>query len=145
MKAGYVSEADVSDAKRRLREQIGGMLNMLLYCMSEDPDIETIYSPPEPSRGIKIGKRTNPETIVTVGSRVGPLLCTAKKAGQQLESKYSRGRKVSTHVRKGHFHNYWIGSKAGGRPGEKRILKWVHPMLGNAGGEVNETITKARR
>lgn len=61
-----------------------------------------------------------------VGYRLGKLIKNHKTYEKSTGS--SAGKKKSAHMRKGHYHHYWIGKRNGERT---LILKWVAPSFIN--------------
>lgn len=57
--------------------------------------------------------------------------------GKALEGESTRGSAMSPHMRRGHWHHYWTGSRIGGdglpRAGEKIIRKWIKPVCVGTG------------
>lgn len=73
-----------------------------------------------------------------VGYRIGQAIRYHKQAEERKKSgnKHTGTRtKVAAHVRRGHYHHFWQGSRKDGT--RKLILKWVAPIFVNAGNADN--------
>lgn len=67
-----------------------------------------------------------------VGYRIGPIIRKSTDEVQIHEQRAAMNHKTSPkrpHVRKGHFHHYWVGSKSDNS--QALVLKWVAPMFIN--------------
>lgn len=109
------------------------LLSIVLYLCSDKPDICNPLSPgtsphrPEPKKvkgGMKLFPAQKP-TIWEVGSNIGQAL---RNAASQREYQGGTHASPKAHIRRGHWHGYWTGPRAGNR---KFVLKWLHPMLIN--------------
>lgn len=58
-----------------LRRELSRAVNLLLYVVSSEADAEVVYRPPG---GRKEGRRSNPETVTLVGSRMGHAIGEAR-------------------------------------------------------------------
>lgn len=105
------------------------MVSILLYLCSEEPEIDSDREPgsfpsyPRPSK-TKKGLRLFPPkkaTIWNVGQSLGKQLRDAKEG----EGEYS-GRRQSTHLRRGHWHGYWLGPRTGERT---FVYRWLSPLV----------------
>lgn len=122
-------------------------LNLILFVNSKEAEPEVVY---QPTRGVKLGKKTNRETVVRVGSRLGHEIGAAKRAleleGQGKPSGHDgeTGRTMVSHLRKGHWHGYWTGQRKGrtdGRFGDDFELHWLSPIVVHGEGfEELETV-----
>lgn len=123
----------VSADKATMQEiyQIG--IQVMLYLTSDKPDMEEI-SPPVEVRH----KQTNRSPkIVNVGWRIGAAL-TKARAKTAAESVLESGHTVAPHVRRAHWHRYWVGPLKGDR---KVVVKWIPPIEVNIDkGEIQPTI-----
>lgn len=103
-------------------------LSLVLYLCSEEPEISNRTQPgpgrPQP-RGIKGGRKLfapSNSRIFQVGHRTGEQLRRAKKGGNGEAS----GKTVRPHIRRGHWHGYWLGP----RDGERQFkFKWLAPTM----------------
>ena len=126
--------------EKRLRDTWGGALSCLMYLCTEEPDIDHQKIPS--SKAIHMGNRVRfaspkQETQVAVGIRLGALF----RKHFESETKNSSGTSGSLmppHIRRAHWHTYWIGKK----PEQKPELKWLSPILVNAESpeQLTETI-----
>ncbi|MFQ8638717.1 MAG: AcrVA2 family anti-CRISPR protein [Acutalibacteraceae bacterium] len=77
----------------------------------------------------------------TVGVYIGAALRKSRKYNTGTDSSDGRGTPVRPHIRRGHWHHYWYGSK-----GERRLkLKWTAPMVIHAEqGEIGTVIVPVK-
>jgi len=103
------------------------LLSMVLYLCSDEPEIIGPSSSrprrPQPTR-TKHGWRLFPPpgpTIWRVGEEIGALLREARATAQP----HTRGRSPRTHIRRAHWHGYWIGAR------DNRMFKyrWLSPIV----------------
>lgn len=109
--------------------QFQPFLSLLLYLCSEQPEIgepaEPMPSRPQLKR-VKGGQwklfpPSRPK-IWPVGNRTGELIRQAKTRGNGEAS----GKTVRPHIRRAHWHGYWIGP----RNGEQKFkFKWLAPII----------------
>lgn len=104
------------------------LIQILLYLSSYEPDIrETVVSKSRraASKRDKSNKKDKPEREYIVGERFGAAfkkwLTTVEK---QHDTTVSGTKKVKPHVRRAHWHRYWIGSKKNNE--QTLITKWLH-------------------
>ena len=119
------------------------LLNLLLFVLSAENGAETVYTPPKISRGQKVGKRTNTETVRVLGAKIGSAIGAARRASRG--SSHSVGdRTVAPHVRRAHWQSFWVGRRKGredGKFGEGVVIKWIPPIpVNQQAGEVTETV-----
>lgn len=133
------------DARARFRSCVTVSLNLLLFVISKENGAEVVYAPPKAVPGQKVGRKTNLETVETVGAKLGRAIGAARRehayGGTYAEPK---GGTKAPHVRSAHWHSYWLGKRKGrddGRYGDELVVKWVPPIPVNEGrGDVTETI-----
>lgn len=118
-------------------------LNHLLYVLSAENGAETVYAPPKVSKGQKVGKRTNTETVRMLGAKVGRAIGAARRTG--YASSHGTGeRTVAPHVRRAHWQSFWVGRRKGredGKFGDELVVKWIPPIpVNQEAGEVTETV-----
>lgn len=118
------------DSFQILTAFISSMLSLLLYLCSEEPDIRD-FNPAKPI--IKyFGK--NPRLISSkvpvvwdVGIRLGAALDFSRTEKNSLSSDNETIVPVRPHIRRAHWHSFWVGKK-----GEQTIrLKWLPPIAVN--------------
>jgi hypothetical protein len=113
------------------------MLSLLLYICSDEPEIDNSRKPgTSPFR--YVGKKTKGRTklfpasnpqIWNVGTMMGQ---TLRKAGYVASTGHGKGKRA--HLRRGHWHGYWHGSRK-----KDQIIryKWLKPkMVGGGEAEV---------
>lgn len=116
---------------------LGNVISVVLYLCSVNADYERAEQPiaKRTKRGVRLFPPPAPE-IIDVGIRVGAAL---KRGIQSLSSDDSEepDASVRPHVRRAHWHHYWIGPKTD----QELILKWLSPILVNINkGEIETTI-----
>lgn len=82
-----------------------------------------------------------------VGYRIGSIIRKSTNEVQTQEQEVDKKHKSSPkrpHIRKGHFHHYWVGSKTDSS--RVLVLKWVAPMFINTAldEELPTVITKIK-
>ncbi len=113
---------------------INPLLSMLLYLCSDEPDIrDRAYPDAKPSRPTptrtKKGWRLFPADktrVWSIGDDIGQQL------RQSSPPSADTGRTVKAHLRRGHWHGYWTGPRAGDR---KFIYKWIPPLVVSGGND----------
>lgn len=122
-------------------------LSLLLYLCSQNAEIEYIIPAPEKTDAKKEKAEATSQPIKKVKSRtaqVGYRIGQAIRYHKQEEARERKKSgsthtatrtKVAAHVRRGHYHHFWQGSRKDGT--RKLILKWVAPIFVNAGNADN--------
>ena len=120
------------------------VLQMLLYIESVNAEIEDnpaqnrVYRQPKNSASIKDKFREVRQ--VEVGVRVSRALSAGRSNPRSKGTGHGGGSSKASHVRRGHWHSYWVGKKNEER---KLILKWVAPTIihpEEAGAETAQVI-----
>lgn len=109
-------------------------ISVLLYLCSEEPEIDDARQPgespnrPSPKKTKKGWRLFPPDKprVWSVGIRLGAQLRAAQDSQEPGEP---TGRTVRPHLRRGHWHGFWLGP----RNGERRFeYRWISPlMVGN--------------
>jgi hypothetical protein len=107
---------------------VGGLVSVLLYLCAEEREIGEIDPRPPKFVRTKKGRLILPTPerpkVHECGYRIGARLDAS--TGASTESGELTGAKLAPHVRRAHWHAYWIGP----RGGERRLeLRWLSPML----------------
>lgn len=122
-------------------------LSLLLYLCSQNAEIEYISPAPEEADAKKEKAEATSQPIkklksrtAQVGYRIGQAIRYHKQEEARERKKSgsthtSTRTKVAAHVRRGHYHHFWQGSRKDGT--RKLILKWVAPIFVNAGNADN--------
>ena len=101
------------------------LLNGLAYLCSVNSDIVAVYSPQKERRRNNAKKRSQ-ATWHEVGYRIGADLRNYNRVKYERGEK--TGRTVRPHMRRAHWHRFWVGP----RDGERRlVLRWVAPTMVN--------------
>ena len=120
---------------------ISQALKAIIYICSANREIETIKVTVNNNDNKKKNKNKKPKTITqnNVGYKMGAAIRLNKKnyvyvdeEGNRINKKNKGNhKKKSPHLRMGHYHHYWVGSKD--KPEERKlILKYVAPLYINS-------------
>lgn len=104
-------------------------VNAVAYLCSANADIAAVYSPKKEKRKNN-GKKRSLATWHEVGYRIGAELRNYMRTVSERSKK--TGRTVRPHMRRAHWHRYWIGPHDGER---RLVLKWVAPTMVGVGIE----------
>lgn len=115
-----------ADADQALAESVNSLLAMILYLCSDEPEIKspdgTTPSRPEPKRTKKGWRLFPPDKpkIWRIGEEIGSILRRGRAIADSPGAKSPR-----SHIRRAHWHGYWIGS------GEQKRFKykWLSPIV----------------
>lgn len=123
-------------------------LNALLYLCIDEPDIDAIALPTPKRLRMGSANRTleaKSETTLNVGQRIGALFDRepAQPKTNRGETPGSSGQSMPAHIRRAHWHTYWVGPRSNPEP----TLKWVHATVVNArvDGGLDEVTHPVRR
>jgi hypothetical protein len=110
-------------------------LSLALYLCQEAPDLGGITPrPPAPLVQVKGGKKVFPPQeplLLPTGWRWGKALRLARER-REKEPSAPTGRRVTPHVRRAHWHLYWVGEGSRKDPTRaKPLLRWVPAVLVN--------------
>lgn len=113
-------------AERTLAPLVSRVLSLVLYLCSSEPDL-TRKLPPRPGSGRKLSPVPQQQpTVWPVGLRIGAALREYERA--ESERGEPTGRGVRPHMRRAHWHHYWVGK------GRSEIaLRWVAPVAVGSG------------
>ena len=110
------------------------ILPLILYLCSENPDIiniqspttkPTYYNPVKTKMGTRLFPSAN-TTLWTVGEEIQNIIRGSKSQVSSISNDENEDRKSPIpHIRKAHWHGYWIGAKNA----QKFIFKWIPPTL----------------
>lgn len=109
------------DGKRRVHNLA---LSLLLYLCSDHRDA-TDHTPEPGHRRRKNHRRQKPRTIIDLGFNAGPALHAARHAADHQPNGQGDGHRVRAHLRRAHWHTYWIGPRESPTP----EVRWLHPIL----------------
>lgn len=116
---------------RQARSLIEPLLSLALY-LCADPDLTRRGRPdvprkPEPvrSRGQWVLHPASGPLEWDVGVRIGAALRAAYQREQTGGDAAPTGRQVRPHIRRAHWHSYWLGPRDGER---RRELRWLPPI-----------------
>lgn len=129
------SETD-DGAKLIIEHVVSGMLSLLLYLCSEQPEIDD-WMPPEPKAKFFGTKQrliaAKEATSWNVGLRIGAALDLSSKQERERENEGGTGTTLRPHIRRAHWHSFWVGKR-----GEQTLsLRWLPPIAVNTEGAEN--------
>ncbi len=132
--------------EKRLRDTWGGALSCLMYLCTEAPDIDNKALPtPKATRlGMRV-RYLSPkhDTQVSVGIRLGAVFRKqSAPSSDAVSPDNGTGAPMPPHIRRAHWHTYWIGRKGEQKP----ELKWLSPILVNTDSpdQLSETIHRVQ-
>jgi hypothetical protein len=122
------------------------MVSLLLYLCSEEPDYGERTPPIHPVKA-KLKHAADKPMAWDVGVRIGAILRKAEaepatttepaiESGTLETKEHGTHASPRPHVRRAHWHSFWVGPKGNQRP----RLKWLSPML--VGGAENVATIK---
>ena len=129
---GKTEEAQKVKSPDTYARDVQKLVSLVLYLCSDKPEVDNLRQPgkspsrPKPKK-VKGGMTLFPAQKVTlweVGHNLGQTLRNA--ATQKSEPTGGTHASPRAHVRRGHWHSFWTGPRAGDR---RLILRWLHPML----------------
>ncbi|MDP2174131.1 MAG: hypothetical protein Q8J62_10200 [Candidatus Cloacimonadaceae bacterium] len=116
------------DQVQEMAMNINPLISLLLYICSDAPEVDNDREPgqspkrPQPTktkRGWRLFPAEKPR-IWSVGRQLGERLRAVNELAE------NSGRTVTAHIRRGHWHGFWMGP----REGERRFqYKWLMPMV----------------
>ncbi len=126
------------DPRSLYKRVISEMLSLTLFLCQDEPDLGDIRPrPPVPVVRVGGERRVFPPDkplIIPTGWRWGRVLSLARERVSVNESRFgslgTSGRTVSPHVRRAHWHLYWVGKGSRSDPSKARpVLKWIPAIL----------------
>lgn len=122
-----------------LTSQLNPLISILLYLCSEEPEIDDERTPNQSpkypcSKKTKKGWRLFPADkprIWSVGATIGTELREASTKAYQ-----ATGRTVKAHLRRGHWHGFWMGKRDEDR---KMVYRWIPPLVAGRNRESSES------
>lgn len=119
-----------------VEQQVGNVLGSLPYIISKGADVKTVYVP-EKNRPRK-SKQTDctvHEVGYTVSRHLEKVRRIYMREGADVKPVEGGGeekahRHVSPHVRRAHWHGYWLGKRD--NPTDL-VIKWIAPVIVNGG------------
>lgn len=141
----YVSEYGGEDLKlaephiKRLAEEIAEYMQFVIYLCAINAEIVPVTSRSVIKR--QAGQRA-PATARTrseradVGYKIGAAIRKAKDSTVVYVGEHSKGSKKAPHIRRSHYHHYWIG----GGDDRELIVKWLDPIFVNGRERDSSTV-----
>lgn len=131
-----IAEHSNSDVPIWYKNNLRAVLNAIIYLCTEMPDISTRSvdmpnqaQPKSKNKDKKRNSKKNKLNISNVGTKIGRIIRDTRNVSANRNSASvgtgGVGTQKSPHMRRAHYHSYWIGK------GEERklIVKFLSPML----------------
>ena len=126
-------EIKLQDVDVNVARVILSAIQLILYIVSENAEIDTVPPPMERDRtdgkvtSLRKSQKDKASQVkeMSVGVRIGSALRKVRRAAPSGKSAGTGGTKRS-HTRRGHWHHYWTGPKQGERT---LVLKWTAPTI----------------
>lgn len=101
---------------------------LLIYIASKEPEIVYVYDRNKSSKKYK--KQSTKSNVHEVGFKLGKSLNQMMRKVQfENRPQYEKtSKKVATHIRRAHWHTYWVGPKDKEQEVE---IKWIEPCIIN--------------
>lgn len=104
---------------------------ILLYIVSEEADVETVYNPNARTKNWKKNKAKSTKAKVSrVGWKIGREIGAARRRYEAGKGRSNDSRSVSPHVRRAHWHAYWLGPKD---DPTDLVIHWIPPVFVKGG------------
>ena len=132
----------LEDAFRRpYAEVLRGVVSMLLYLCSAEPDLSRRKLGADRRPGAAIAT----SEVWLAGYRLGAALRRARRQHDRDPEADATGRSVTPHLRSAHFHSFWLGPKSD--PEARRLeLRWLPPIPVNLDrGEAGVVVRRVGR
>ncbi|MBF0215301.1 MAG: hypothetical protein HQM00_17375 [Magnetococcales bacterium] len=121
---------------RSLVSALDPILSLLVYLCAEEPELQSREFPgmlprlPTPKRVKGVDRLFEAPKIRVweVGAQTGEALRTARQTDNAAKGASPHGGRapIAPHVRRAHWHGYWIGPKSGER---RFAVRWMSPMV----------------
>lgn len=117
--------SSVPDIPREAVRVVASIVSLALYLCTEEPDLGD-REPPAKVEPRRSKRRREP---FLQGAEAPVVWETGFRLAEQLRaaSEGDGGGTVRPHVRRAHWHTYWVGSEQ--RGDRRRELRWLSPML----------------
>ena len=110
--------------------EVASALQLVLYLCSDQADVPELEASRRTAHAAARQPRSaRPTQTVDVGFRVGAALRAARAAHpmEASESHIPTGAHPAPHVRRAHWHSFWMGAK--GSDARRLTVRWLHPIL----------------
>lgn len=109
-------------------------LSLVLYVCSNEaemrdrdaPDWEPSFPRPKVTKGEERLFPADRNRVVDVGRELGAML---REGAAKSDPGAPTGRSVRPHLRRGHWHGFWKGTRKENRDQQKFFLKWLPPIF----------------
>ena len=129
--SGEEYDLDIGNAVREIVvNYFKSILNLLLYLCSEEPDIVQRESPIIHTHKREKGNIPKEPRVWDVGVRISHVLKKYKveENAEEQNDGNETGTTVRPHIRRAHWHSYWVGPREEVYPIRKIIIKWLPPI-----------------
>jgi hypothetical protein len=107
----------------RSRAAVTRVIGLVLYLCAENAELRALDDPGRPVRQVADRGLSERHREILVGYRTGPLLAQRRRSAAAVGT----GRSVEPHLRRAHWHHYWVGAVD---EGDRRLeLSWINPTL----------------
>jgi hypothetical protein len=132
-------------AESMTRQIVAPALSLIAYLCSVGSDVADPDHPGSLPGGHRTRQpTTDPQPVnrFSVGYRVATAIRAARLVRQAGETSEPTGRKVVPHLRRAHWHHYWVGPRSG--PDRHLELRWVLPTMVGASQPSQVTVRPVR-
>lgn len=153
-------QAAFEDAYSVARKFTLDFMPLILYLCAENAEISQPMAITGEKKSVQLEPINAPKdkagelSFYPVGEEVGIRIRDYKKKQQDPDRNSINengipkpngkgGTKKSPHVRRGHYHHYWLGSRTQGT--RELVLRWIAPMFIHGGQETPVTINVIRQ
>lgn len=133
-------------AKRNMSALLTPLVNIVLYICTQANDITGNQGKPSfpVAQQTKLGPIFLPPTapkVWDVGVRIGAELKAARLRSNSSQEGGHTGNSVRPHIRRAHWHGFWVGPQDGERSFD---LRWLPPIAVNVGdvAEISAVVRK---
>lgn len=134
-KTGIVAEKEIAKAEMQMALFAA---QIILYIQSSGADVRRV---PRGTKNKRKSSKEKPIKQVNVGYNIGRTL-RKSRAIYEYDRKESTGKHTRPHVRRGHFHSYWVGHKDSSD--RRLVVKWIAPIFVGGKDQDDVTVTKVK-
>lgn len=132
-----------NEAVDSIFKTVSQLLQLVLYICADNAEISdkpTGTAADNINANLKMIANLNKSKIHKVGEHTGEIIREMYISQSNAKKDYNNvnaetGKTVRPHIRKGHWHHYWIGK----RNNRKTILRWIAPVLVNVDDDSVDT------
>lgn len=143
MLAALAGAIGIDRVSKQVIAYIGPILSLLLYLCSTNADMgdfrPLVPKPVKTKKGPRLFPPTQP-ALIEVGYRLGGMIRGAQDAKERLGHSPT-GTTVAPHIRRAHWHTFWLGKADEER---RPDVRWMHPVAVNMNESVPDWVTYRR-